>query len=136
MHTLYLLHAWLFILIRFIVLFIDGEASVVTYQSILRGISVVINNIEPDAIDRVICYTIFDGVQSSDPSCVTLQIILDNDNTPSFVFNGTSSNYQEGAEGLLLLEELTITDADDEQYFLMQSAEVSIFNIEHAYMYK
>ncbi len=92
----------------------------------------MIQNDEPDAIDRVICFTIFDGEQSSDPSCVTLQIILDNDNTPSFSVNATSSNYVEGAEeGLSLLEELEITDPDDEQLFPMQSAEVNLVYIEH-----
>lgn len=107
------------------VLFIDGEASLLTYQTILNSVTIEINNVEPDAVDRIVCFTIFDGVQPSDPTCVTLQIMPINDNTPSFSLNATLEDYIEGGEGLYLLEDLEITDADHPDLFPMQNASVS-----------
>ncbi len=109
-----------------IVLYISGEESSATYQSILNNVTIWIDNKEPDAVDRIICYTVSDGVQPSDPFCITLKIILINDNTPSFSFNATTSAYEEGADGLNLLQDLVITDVDNPEIFPMQNATVSL----------
>ena len=108
-------------------MFIDGEASVSIYQSILNSVTFSIENSEPDVKDRIICFTLFDGTQPSDPSCVSLKISSLNDNKPSFSFSPRSNlTYKENEEPIRLIQELNITDNDDPNVFPMQNASVSI----------
>ena len=112
-------------------LFIDGSASVSTYQAILNNVDFTIQHLEPDPVDRIICYTIFDGEDlSSEPSCITVKIKVINDNTPSFNFTAVGEPYVEEEGVVYLLDTLEITDVDHPEIFPMQSATVG-FNCDN-----
>ena len=111
--------------IFYIVLAIEGEASVLVYQEILRNVTFFIDSLEPDSSNRTICFTIFDGIHGSTPACVVLRVILLNDNPPSIVnATGLGEAYVEGSGGVGLLENLNITDDDDPTLFYMERARV------------
>lgn len=107
-----------------IVLYIDGDGSVSVYQAIFNSISIIIDNSEPDTEDRIICFSIFDGQQPSDPSCVTLKIVPKNDNPPDITLIPYSLSYTENGQAVPLLFNLTITDIDHPHVFPMQMSQV------------
>lgn len=111
-----------------IALYIDGDGSVSMYQAIFNSVSIVINNTEPDTVDRVLCFTVFDGNQPSDASCMVLRVVPRNDNPPSLQQFAPSSDltYVEDGPGILLLSSLSITDEDHAHVFPMQMAQVSV----------
>uniref|UniRef100_A0A1X7V4J9 Cadherin domain-containing protein n=1 Tax=Amphimedon queenslandica TaxID=400682 RepID=A0A1X7V4J9_AMPQE len=112
------------------VLTIEGEASVLEYQEILRNVTFFINSTEPDSTNRTICFSIFDGIHHSSAACVVLRIILLNDNPPSIVnATGLGEPYVEGSGGVGLLEALNITDDDDPTLFLMEGASINVLNL-------
>lgn len=116
-------------LIFLIVLYIDGDASVVTYQAILRNVDFYIGALEPDTIDRTICFFVYDGKHTSDPACVKLKIQAINDNTPSLNATALGEPYVEGTDSILLLESLEVIDDDHPYLFPMQQATVSLYCI-------
>ena len=112
-----------------IVLYIDGDASVVTYQAILRNVDFYIGALEPDTIDRTICFFVYDGIHTSDPACVKLEIQAINDNTPYLNATALGEPYVEGTDNILLLESLEVKDDDHPYLFPMQQATVSLYCI-------
>ena len=109
------------------VLTIEGEASVLDYQEILRNVTFFIDSKEPDSSDRIICFTIYDGIHNSPPACLKLKVLLLNDNRPVFNATALGEAYVEGSDGVRLLTSLNITDDDDPALFLMQGARVSYY---------
>ena len=107
------------------VLYIDGEASLTTYQSILSHVTIDISADEPDIVDRVICYFIFDGQFTSDPVCITVKIRTVNDHVPLLNATALRKPYIEGSDGVQLLDTLDIIDIDHPQLYPMQQATVS-----------
>lgn len=115
---------------HFSVLTIEGEASVLDYQEILRNVTFFIDSKEPDSSDRIVCFTIFDGIHNSPPACLKLKVLLLNDNEPVFNATALGEAYVEGSDGVRLLTSLNITDDDDPALFLMQGARVSYYKEE------
>ena len=87
--------------------------------------TLVINNAEPDSVDRIVCFSVFDGHYDSDPVCVSVTIGLLNDNSPSLSIIGTNDPYIENSPNVTVLQEVSIMDMDHPNLFLIHSATVS-----------
>lgn len=111
----------------FLALTIQGEASVQSYQEVLRQVTFAITAAEPDTVDRTICFFVYDGEHMSTPTCVALKISVINDNTPFLSGTALGELYIEGSNGVVLLERMMIVDDDHPNVFPMQWATVSYY---------
>lgn len=115
-----------------LVLYIDGPAYVHEYQTLLQSVTFDIMVDEPELTPRELCFTIFDGLHTSSPTCVVIEIIPVNDHNPEL--NLTSSNplfVEQTTEGVVLLEDITITDEDHLDIFPLQHVSVSFWELFH-----
>ena len=117
-------------------LYIDGPASIATYQETLANVMFDITADEPDLTERVICFVVNDGLHLSNPVCVTLTIEPRNDHAPRLSVEHSGEVFVEQSGPVLLLSNVSIIDPDHPQIFPMQQAEVrphpsSFFNAVH-----
>ena len=125
---MYLIPFHQFLTLHNLVLYIDGPAYVHEYQTLLQSVTFDIMVDEPDLTPRELCFTIFDGLHPSSPACVVIEIMPVNDHTPEF--NLTSSNplfVEQTTEGVVLLEDIAITDEDHLDIFPLQHVSVSFW---------
>lgn len=90
----------------------------------MRHVTFHIQADEPDLVDRVICFSVFDGQFTSDPACVTLKIEATNEHPPVLNATALGEPFIEDSDGVFLLSSLEIIDADHPQLFPMQRAEI------------
>ena len=109
-----------------LVLYIDGPAYVHEYQTLLQSVTFDIMVDEPELTPRELCFTIFDGVHTSSPTCVVIEVMPVNDHAPELSL--TSSNplfVEQTTEGVVLFENIAITDVDQLDIFPIQHVSVS-----------
>jgi hypothetical protein len=71
-------------------------------------------------------FEIYDGYMWSAPAYVTVSIVPINDNAPVVVLDPADEPFVEGTDGLgvLLLDDLTLTDGDHTEVFNLTEAHV------------
>ena len=104
-----------------------GPASLSLYEQFLQTLAYVNNRTEPTAGERQIEVTPINPAGDCSPLILRLSIALLNDNPPILVLiTSNSIPYVEGSGDLAFASEagLTITDADNNQLFPLQSSRV------------
>ena len=106
-----------------------GPASLSVYEQFLQALVYENNRTEPTAGERQIVVTPIDPVGDCSPLTLTLSISLLNDNPPILVLlTANSIPYVEGSGNLTFASEagLTISDADNNQLFPLESSIVTL----------
>ena len=81
---------------------------------------------EPELTPRELCFTIFDGLHTSSPTCVVIEIMPLNDHTPELDLNSSNPLFvEQTTEGVALLDGIGISDQDHLDIFPLQHASVS-----------
>ncbi len=104
------------------VIFIDSidplRATANVFITALLSLRYINTDEEPTDIDRVIQFTVFDGIRTNDPPALTIINTITSDDVPIIDFNGSPGGvsntvvYIEATPSLLLAENLLVSDPD------------------------
>ena len=129
-------HSLTFYLTRFhqlliwnnLVLYIDGPAYIHEYQTLLQSVTFDIMVDEPELTPRELCFTIYDGQYASSPRCVVIEIMPVNDHAPELSLTSANPSFvEQTTEGVVLFENVAITDVDQLDIFPIQHISVSFW---------
>eukprot|EP00058_Branchiostoma_floridae_P003482 XP_002588970.1 hypothetical protein BRAFLDRAFT_89161 [Branchiostoma floridae] len=105
----------------------QSTVSIKSYVTLLRSVMYYNNEPEPDNFTREVRICADDGHNTTCKS-FTISIQLLGDNTPVLTVSSFNFTFTEGGDEVLVVdpENLTLSDADNNEYFLMAEAVVTV----------